>query len=280
MRSAPMPAMLPAILVAMMLTACARPAAAPQDTSSASATAAAAAATVTPAKAPTAPPATARKVAEANDLYDFAYAYPAQAAAIADLKAWLDKDLAKQKAALIADASEGRKDAKQNDYPFHAYEGSTTWQVVTDLPGWLSLSAAIDSYTGGAHPNHWFGALLWDKAANARRAAVDLFTSQAALKAAIARPFCAALDRARKERRGGEDWGGDGIDEFTRCIDPLEQVVILGSKGGKGFDRIGFLIAPYNAGPYAEGDYEVTLPVTPALLATVKPEYRSAFALP
>ena len=43
-------------------------------------------------------------------------------------------------------------------------------------------------------------------------------------------------------------------------------------------DRIGILIGPYEAGPYAEGGYEVTLPVTPAILAVVKPEYRASFA--
>jgi hypothetical protein len=56
--------------------------------------------------------------------------------------------------------------------------------------------------------------------------------------------------------------------------------VILGSKSHKGFDRIGFLIAPYNAGPYAEGSYEVTLPVTAAVVAAAKPEYRAAFVAP
>ncbi|MEO0056797.1 MAG: hypothetical protein RIT17_233, partial [Pseudomonadota bacterium] len=32
-------------------------------------------------------------------------------------------------------------------------------------------------------------------------------------------------------------------------------------------------------GSYAEGPYEVTLPVTQAVLAAVKPEYKAAFAL-
>ena len=43
------------------------------------------------------------------------------------------------------------------------------------------------------------------------------------------------------------------------------------------FDRVGFLIDPYTAGPYAEGTYEVTLPVTRAILAAVKPEYAESF---
>ena len=67
-------------------------------------------------------------------------------------------------------------------------------------------------------------------------------------------------------------------DEFDKCIDPADETVILGSKVRFGFDRIGIRIAPYNAGPYAEGAYEVTLPVTPAVIAAVRPEFRASFA--
>ncbi|MCW1381255.1 DUF3298 and DUF4163 domain-containing protein [Novosphingobium sp. KCTC 2891] len=261
--------------LALALAACAKPAPA-ESPAMAAPPASAEAAPPAPPQPPT-PAAAARKVSEHSDLYEFDYAYPAQAAAIPALRQILDADLDKAKAELVKDASDGRKDAKENDFPFHAYSHSTDWQVVTDLPGWLSLSTLVGFYTGGAHPNYVFDAILWDKAANTRRAALDLFTSKAALSAAIARPFCAELDRQRTKKRGGEDLGGS-ISEFDKCIDPLAQTVILGSASRTAFDRIGFLIAPYEAGPYAEGSYEVTLPVTPAVLAAVKPEYRAAFA--
>ena len=66
---------------------------------------------------------------------------------------------------------------------------------------------------------------------------------------------------------------------FDDCIDPVKSTVILGSSNKRTFDRIGVLVGPYEAGPYAEGDYEVTLPVTQAVLAAVRPEYRAAFSL-
>ena len=66
---------------------------------------------------------------------------------------------------------------------------------------------------------------------------------------------------------------------FYDCIKPSEQTVILGSSNGKAFDKIGILVGPYAAGPYAEGDYELTFPVTARLLAAAKPEYRAAFAV-
>ena len=268
----------PALLLALAACNSGAPAAS-EATPSASAAAPEPAAPPAP-PPPPAPAAAAVSVKEANDLYQFAYAYPAAAAAIPPLKAQLDADLARQKAGLAKETAEARADAKANDYPYHPYELSTEWKVVTDLPGWLSLSTLLGSYSGGAHSNYAYDAILWDKQAARRVPAIALFTSKAALKAAILKPFCAALDRARRQKRGA-DWkpGGD-ITEFDSCIDPLEQVLILGSAGRQGFDRLGFLIAPYNAGPFAEGSYEVTLPVTPAVLAAVKPEYRASFVAP
>lgn len=233
-------------------------------------------------EAPPAPPppakAVARAVKEDNDLYNFEYSYPAAAAAIPSLKAWLDADLDKQKAELIADARDGRSEAKKNDFPFNAYEAGWDWQVVTDLPGWLSLSTEVYSYSGGAHPNHTFATLLWDKTANARREPISLFTSPAALSGAIRKPFCAALDRERAERRDGE-YAGSAIAEFDDCIDPVKEIVILGSSNHQTFDRVGVLVPPYDAGPYVEGSYEVTVPVTDAVLRAVKPEYRPSFSV-
>ena len=265
------------LLPVLAITACqqAAPPAAPPSGAAASAAA------LSPPAPQTQPifAAGAREVREKTDYYEFAYSYPADAASIPDLREWLEADLAKTRTGLIADAKEGRDTAKANAYPFNPYSASSTWSVVTDLPGWLSLSALAGSYSGGAHGSFAYEAVLWDKSANMRRAAADLFTSPTALNAAILKPFCAELTRQRAKKRGGERVGSPD-DEFNQCINPLDQAVILGSKGRKGFDRIGFLIAPYNAGPYAEGTYEVTLPITPAVLAAVKPEYRAAFALP
>lgn len=261
------------LVLLLALAACqqaAPPAAAPST---------AATATAPAAQAAPAPAATARAVSEKSELYEFDYSYPAEAAAIPALREWLEADLVKARADLAASARDGRDEAKVNAFPYNPYSMTSAWEVVTDLPGWLSLSATIGSYTGGAHGNYGFDAMLWDKAANQRRAATDLFTSKAALGAAVRKPFCAQLTQERSKKREGQQIG-EPDDMFNECIDPLEQVVILGSKGRQGFDRIGFLIAPYNAGPYVEGSYEVTLPVTPAVLAAVKPEYRAAFASP
>jgi Deacetylase PdaC len=229
--------------------------------------------------APATPPAAAagRSVREENDRYEFAYSYPAQAGAIPALRAALDRRLDKARADLAAAAENDQASARKDGYPYRAHSRITGWKVVTDLPDWLSLSAELYGFSGGAHGMSNFDALLWDKRAGMARAPIDLFASASAFRAAVQAPFCRALDRERAKRRGPDYPKDDEL--FGKCIDPVDETtIILGSASGRGFDRIGFLIAPYSAGPYAEGSYEVTLPVGPALLRAVKPEYRAAFA--
>ena len=141
---------------------------------------------------------------------------------------------------------------KEAGFDYHPYDRQTGWQLVTEIPGWLSLSASMGSYAGGAHPNHWFDALLWDKAAGRRREASDLFRSKAALSQAIRQDFCRELDKQREEKRGAPVVR-DKDEMFSDCIDPADNTIILGSSNRKSFDRIGILVAPYEAGPYAEG---------------------------
>lgn len=220
----------------------------------------------------------AKAVAESNDVWEFKFAYPAAAGRIAPLRAMLDARQVKALDELKAQAIEGRATADEQGFPFNPYALDVEWKVVTDLPGWLSLSSEFYSYTGGAHGNSGFEGLVWDKQANKSLKPESLFTSVAALEGAVQSAFCAALNKQREEKRqepvpaptGGDDWSVacPGIDETT---------VILGSSNSRTFDRIGFLIGPYVAGPYAEGSYEVTLPVTKAVKAAVKPAFADAF---
>lgn len=267
-------ALLPALALGALVAGCSKE---KQETPAALASKGAAVPTVAaPSEAGAAQPGGAREVKQSNPLYEFAYAYPAAAGAIPDLKAGLDGELDKLQTELAKKAEGQKAESKKEGFPFNPLGSWTEWKVVTDLPGWLSLSAEISDYQGGAHPNHGFDALVWDRQANQRRKPIDMFTSKAALTQAIRKDFCAALDRERAKKRGGERLGG-GIPEFEQCIDPAESTIILGSSNRKAFDRIGVLIAPYEAGPYAEGSYEVTLPVTAAVLAAVKPEFRPTF---
>ena len=217
------------------------------------------------------------KIEENGKLFHFAYAYPAQAAGIPALKAQLDAEKDKARSSLVVEAQQGRDAAKRSRIDFKSYDRSVEWSVVTDLPGWLSLKGESYDFSGGAHGNSGTAQLLWDKTAGRSREPLALFTSKAAFDAALGQAYCAALNAQRSERREAKVNPASG-DPFDKCLLPSEVTVLLGSGDKAHFTRIGLIADPYMAGPYAEGSYEVTLPVTAALIKAVKPEYRSAFA--
>jgi hypothetical protein len=226
-------------------------------------------------------PAAADAVAfEDNDkrgeyLREFAYTWPAAVSAIPQLAARFSSErdlaLAEQKEDFEAAMREFADDDCVGCIN-RAY--AKEWAVVADLPRFLSLSASTYMFTGGAHPNGTYDALMWDREANKALTAEDLFTSQAELQKVLAPRWCAAL-RKERTKRLEEDYGED---ETFPCPPIKELVVLPGSASKQAFDRIGLLAAPYVAGSYAEGSYEVTLPVTAAVIAAVKPEYRAYFA--
>lgn len=216
-------------------------------------------------------------VSEDNDVYSFEYAFPAEAGDIPRLRALLLARMKQVREAHIAMAIDARADADSAGYPFNPYGSKTDWKIVADLPDWLSLSADYWEFTGGAHGNSAFGTLLWDKRAGIARDPLSLFTSAAALQGATQTEFCDLLDKQRAQKRGEPVVREQG-NWMNECIGLDAVTVILGSSNRRTFDRVGFLVPPYNAGPYAEGSYEVTLPVGKAIMAAVKPEFRSAFS--
>jgi hypothetical protein len=208
---------------------------------------------------------------------DFAYNWPAEASAIPALTARLttdrDKTLAEQKAewdeALREFSDSDCTGCVNRDY-------AMVWDVVADLPRFLSLSGAWNVYSGGAHGNYGWEALVWDREADRGFDPKAMFTAPAALQGALGPAWCKAL-KAERVKKGMAPEENDGI---FPCPPIADLTVLVGSSDGKSFNRIGLIAAPYVAGSYAEGAYEVTLPVTPKVLAAVKPEYRAAFALP
>lgn len=234
------------------------------------------AATPVPVATP-APAARPSKTTLKTDNYRFEYSYPAAAAAIPALAAWFDARRAALKAELDKDTAAFRKEAADGDFEFRPYDSTTAWKVVTDTPRLLSLSAETYVYTGGAHGSPGYDALVWDKAAGKRLVPTELFTSTDAIQRALGTAFCAEIDRQRQARRGAPVVRSD--DPFDACPKVEEATLILGSSDRRAIDRVGLLVGPYVAGPYAEGTFEVTLPVTDALVAAVKPGYRDAFAV-
>lgn len=207
---------------------------------------------------------------------EFAYTWSAEVAAVPQLVARFtaerDTLLAEQKSEWTAAVAEF---AGQDCVACTNRAFEKSWEVVADLPRYLSLSAAFYVYSGGAHGNGAHDALVWDREAKVAIDPKAMFRSPEALQDALGAPWCKAL-KIERTKRLGEEYANDGI--FT-CPPVADLTLLPGSAGKRAFDRIGLLAAPYVAGSYAEGTYEVTLPVTPAVLEAVKPEYKAAFAL-
>ena len=219
-----------------------------------------------------------RAIAESTEDYEFEYSWPVAANSIPALATVLQRRADSARAELVENAAEDRAAAAEADYPFRPHSFMGEWELVADIPGWLSLSGTISTYSGGAHPNSGFDSLLWDKETGGARNPLDLFRSPQNFENAIARRFCTMLDAERAERRGAPV-DPDADDYFSDCPVVEEVTVLLGSSNGETFDRIGILVMPYVAGPYAEGSYEFDLPVDTALLDAVRRNYRRSFSL-
>ena len=215
----------------------------------------------------------ALSLSQTTDLYIFDYKWPAAAGSIPALGQLLEARMEQARRELRSQAAEAQTEAQEQDYPFRKHASDTEWKVVADTPRFLSLSSETYSYMGGAHGNTGFDALVWDKQGGLALDPIDLFESREAFDVMMGEPFCDALAAARVRKLGGEIAAMGEQD----CPSVSETVLILGSRNGETFDRVGFLVPPYVAGAYAEGSYDVTLKVTPALKGIVKAEYRSAF---
>jgi hypothetical protein len=225
----------------------------------------------------------ARSVEEETGDFRFAYAYPAEAGNIPELASLLDRRLERLRVQLAEQSAQGREAARSNGFPFNKYSSSVQWEVVAETPSFLSLSAELTSYTGGAHGDYGFDSLVWDKSAGRALQVGEFFTSIAALEDVVDERLCELLDAERAKRRGENSAGGLAAsaaasdDPFNSCVPLSETTLLLGSSDGRTFNRIGVQIGPYVAGPYAEGSWEFTMPVDAAILGVVMPEFRDAF---
>lgn len=255
-------------LLVLFLAACSSPAEVAERTGQGEAAKASATASAAGAKG--------RKIEEDNALYSYELSYPAAVARIPALARRIEEEAAQARQGMIAEARSAREDAKANDYPFNPHSVGHEWQVVADLPGYLSLSNAFYSYTGGAHGMYGMAGLVWDKANERALAPEELFRSPGSLGAIMGDTLCRALNAARMEKGIEPMEGEDSV--FATCPGLDEATILVGSSNGKTFDRITVWYGPYVAGSYAEGAYELDFPMTPAMLAAVKPAYRAAFS--
>jgi len=163
--------------------------------------------------------------------------------------------------------SEQSKAAKQwgkppKDSPVKEY----TWDAAPTVsyfyaPRLASVSFLVYEYSGGAHPNHWYRTFNYGTVdGKAKRLTItDLFaktTNAADIKQQITDLL---LNKARLEERAS--FVNDGT--VTKLSEELLNSFVVERDGIK------YLIAPYEFGAYAEGDFQIKLS-----LSELGPDFR------
>lgn len=190
--------------------------------------------------------------------------YPALHAALYD----------REVAELKAFAARAEADRKQNDgqFPWRSYDGQREWTLAAATSRLVSLRGSWLDYTGGAHPNHGSRGLLWDLTGETEIKPSALFRAGADMRV-LDKAICDAVAVAKSHRQGASP-----LDDVFSCPKWSDTEFALSPSTEPG--KIGglvVLIDPYVVGSYAEGDYEVTLPL-PVFRALLAPTYAEFFS--
>ena len=227
----------------------------------------------TPPTPPKPDPATAIHVSEETDRIDYELTIPAEAAALPNLKGRLTQDAQKARASTLAEQADYARDFPEAGNKTFGVQHN--WRTVGQTDRLLSLVLDVSGYTGGAHGNAGTIPLLWDRQADREVPLAALFTSKDKALATLRPQYCRALDKAREEK-SGTPVVPDGT-AFTQCP-PFSDLTVApaGNVGGK-FSRILLVADPYVAGSWAEGEYEIDLPIPAAMVPFIKAEWTPSF---
>lgn len=148
-----------------------------------------------------------------------------------------------------------------NDADLPVYEKEITVSTAAQTGKLLSLRRVDYDYSGGAHPNTLTTGILWDKALKRQIGLADLFRKNADLTA-LDQALCAAINTAKRAR--APDSAAltlDGKEGSCPRARDTAFALVPGTMAGKA-GGLSFLIGAYQVGPYAEGAYEIAVPVS------------------
>jgi hypothetical protein len=151
------------------------------------------------------------------------------------------------------------------------YERKVAWTITAISPRLISLKSAWFADTGGVHPNHGTGSYLWDRDHNQMLAQSELFKTDYDFSA-LDPLLCDAITKVKAARMGPTDPKSWTCPEWADSRAVLVPSTVPYRVGG-----LMFLYDPYVIGPYAEGDYEVTIPLS-AFQPALAPAWADQFA--
>lgn len=214
-------------------------------------------------------------VKEETDRYIFEFGWSAEAAAVPRLGERFRGEMEKAKAGLVAGAKTDNDERSRQDLDPVPHAMQRFYETAGQSERLLSLASNSYGYTGGAHGFSGSGSLLWDRSLARETGIADLLRPGMSWTGAIRGPFCILLDREREERRGEPVRKDELFGDCPRYDDIT--VVLRDSDGNRRFDHVDVIADQYVAGPYAEGPYDISLPITARMIDRLKPEYRSSF---
>lgn len=199
---------------------------------------------------------------------------PAELAAQPDLHARLYAEGVANLRQFAEGAANERAEMGEEGPPPQPYSREVTWSVSADTGKLLGMWSLQSEYAGGAHGMSSFNAVVWDKSVKRLIAPSALFN--AGIDPVMDKALCDALT-AEKKRRLGDTYQEPGPNSWN-CPRWRETIFTLApsTQAGKAGGLV-FLIAPYMAGAYAEGDFRITVPAS-VFKSLLKPAYADEFA--
>ncbi|WP_395942711.1 DUF3298 domain-containing protein [Brevundimonas sp.] len=156
------------------------------------------------------------------------------------------------------------------------YEKTIAFDPGAETGKLFSLSRTDSEFSGGAHPNTLFSAVLWDKALKKQLGFADLFRPGSDL-ASLDKALCDAANAAKQARSPGSETATLG-GKMWSCPKAVSTPFVLtpGTTPGKA-GGITFLIGAYQIGPYSDGPYQIALPQS-VFRPLLNPAYADEFA--
>ena len=218
------------------------------------------------------------QIASKDALLDFSYSWSAEAAAVPALDRRFRADAAKARIEALRVAEEdrsARRGISPAPVPWNEHLFERAWETAGQTERLLSLAGGTATFTGGAHPNSGSMALLWDRKLSRELNIPALLRPGRSWAGAIRGPFCILLDRERAKFREEKIVRGAWPNQ---CPELDDLTLTLADRNGNGqFDHVDVTADAYVAGPYVEAAYEISLPLTAAMISRLKPEYRRSF---
>ena len=209
---------------------------------------------------------------ETTERIDYELLVPAQAAALPRLRDKLEGD---------AEVARAKTLAEQTDYARRFPDSAAKtfglrqdWRIAGQTNQLLSLTGAVNGFTGGAHASAGTVSLLWSRADDCAVILDELFTDKARALAILRSAWCKALAEQRSEKLGSAPPPNS---PFGKCP-AFSQLTVVPSGTMNGvFTRITVVADPYVAGSWAEGEYRAELLIPKAIIPLVRPRWRPSF---